>query len=97
MIDVPQISPRRRDLSKIRDLEESFENGYDSDGFHSPFFDAVDAEGEQDFDKDSLDGMSHTPDREKGDGDRTNAPDGPNQVVLTNESIMGMMVNALKD
>ena len=41
--------------------------------------------------------MPHTPDIEKEDGDTTNAPDEPNQIVLTNESIMGMMVNALKD
>ena len=54
----------------MHDLEDSFENGYDSDGLHGPFFDAKDAEGEQDFDEDSLDGMPHTPDIEKEDGDR---------------------------
>ena len=81
----------------MHDLEDSFENGYDSDGLHGPFFDAMDAEGEQDFDEDSLDGMPHTPDIEKEDGDTTDALDEPNQVVLANESIMGMMVNALKD
>ena len=62
VIDVPQLSPRRRDLTRISDLEESFENGYDSDGLEGPFFDAVDAEGEQDFDEDSLDSTPHTPD-----------------------------------
>ena len=57
----------------------------------------MDAEGEQDFDEDSLIGMPHTPDIEKEDDNTTNAPDEPNQVVVTNESIIGMIVNALKD
>ena len=90
VIDVPQLSPHRRDLSRISDLEKSFENGYDSDGLEGPFFDAVDAEGEQDFDKDSLHSTPPTPDIEEADGDAINNPGDTTQVVLTQEIVITM-------
>ena len=67
MLYIPHTSPQRRDLGRINDLEESFEKGYDSDGLQGPFFNAVDAEGEQDFYEDSLDDTPHTPDIEEHD------------------------------
>ena len=97
VINVPQMSPRRRDLTRISNLEESFKNGYDSDGLEGPFFDAVDAEGEQDFDEDSLDGTPNTPVIEEEDAGLSNTPDKTNEVVLTKESVMGMGIKALKE
>ena len=64
VIYILQTSPKRRDLGRINDLEESFEKGYDRDGLQGPFFNAVDAEGEQDFDEDLLDYTPHTPEIE---------------------------------
>ena len=62
MLYIPQTSPQRRDLGRINELEESSEKGYASDGLQGPLFNAVDAEGEQDFDENSLDDTPHTPD-----------------------------------
>ena len=72
------MNPRRRDLGQLIDLEELFELGYDSDGFEGPFFDAVDAEGEQDFDEDSLDETTHTSDITEDDIDLNINPVGTN-------------------
>ena len=83
VIDVPQLSLWRRDLTRINDLEELFKNGYDSDGLEGPFFDAVNAEGEQYFDKDSLDSTPHTPDIQEEDRNIINTPDDRIQVVQT--------------
>ena len=57
----------------------------------------MDAEGEQDFDEDSLDGTPNTPVIEEEDAGLSNTSDEINEVVLTKESVMGMGVKALKE
>ena len=95
VIGVPLLSPQRRDLSRISAIEELFENGYDSDGLKGPFFDAIEEEGEQDFDEDSLDSKPHTAEIEEEEGGNTsNTSD---QVVLTKNIVMNMGVKMLKD
>ena len=75
---IPQTSPQRRDLGRVNDLEESFEKGYYSDGLQGPFFNEVNAEGEQDFDEYSLDDTPHTPDLEEYDTALNDTPVGKN-------------------
>ena len=94
---IPQTIPQQSDLGRINDLEESFEKGYNSDGLQGPFFNAVDAEGEQDFDEGLLDDTPHTPDIEEDDTVFNDTLVGTNEVVLTNDSIMGMNVKVLKE
>ena len=57
----------------------------------------MDAEGEQDFDEDSLDDTPHTTDIEEDDTALNDTVVGTNEVVLTNDSIMGMNVKVLKE
>ena len=38
VMDVSQLITQRCDLTRISDIEESFENGYDSNGLKGPFF-----------------------------------------------------------
>jgi len=42
-----EASPRLRSLRQIRQLEENFDNGYDSDGECGPFITMKDVEGDQ--------------------------------------------------
>ena len=46
------ISPHQRNLKSIQDLEERFDEGYDSDGQLGPFWGATTKEGPQLFDND---------------------------------------------
>ena len=57
----------------------------------------MDAEGEQDFDEDSLDDTPHTPDIEEYDTALNDTTVGKNEVVLKKDSIMGMNVKVLKE
>ena len=51
---IPNLSPKRRDLSRMGDMEDLFEAGYDSDGECGPFVDVEAVEGEQDFEENSV-------------------------------------------
>ncbi len=43
-------SPQRKKIARVNGTR--FEPGYDSDGEIGPFFDAIESEGEQDYDDD---------------------------------------------
>ena len=45
---------QQRNLTKLSDHKKSFEEGFDSDGCRGPFMEAVDKEGEQDFEEELL-------------------------------------------
>eukprot|EP00547_Thalassionema_nitzschioides_P014673 CAMPEP_0194238244 /NCGR_PEP_ID=MMETSP0158-20130606/5025_1 /TAXON_ID=33649 /ORGANISM="Thalassionema nitzschioides, Strain L26-B" /LENGTH=863 /DNA_ID=CAMNT_0038972445 /DNA_START=101 /DNA_END=2689 /DNA_ORIENTATION=- len=51
---IPNLSPKRRDLSRINGMEYLFDQGYDSDGEHAPCFNIETVEGEQDFEENSV-------------------------------------------
>ena len=58
VITMPESSPRQINLRRIVQLEDKFERGYDSDDDIGPFVDAIEAEGEQDFEENSIPHMT---------------------------------------
>ena len=60
-ISIPESSPRQINLRRIAQLEDKFETGYDSDDAIGPFMDAIDVEGEQDFEENSIPLMTELP------------------------------------
>ena len=93
VINVPPSSPQRRDLERISELEDLFYLGWDSDGLLGPFWGAVDAEGEQDFDEDALD-TPQIPDATEDRGDLDYTGD---KIVVTADDVKGMNLKTLKD
>ena len=61
VITLPESSPRQINLRRIAQLEDKFETGYDSDDALGPFMDAIEVEGEQDFEENSIPLMTELP------------------------------------
>ena len=51
LIELVHDSPRQRNLTELSDHKNSFEDGFDSNGFRGPCMEAVDEEGEQDLEE----------------------------------------------
>ena len=55
VVEVPKFtSPHQRNLGKLSQMEDKFNEGYDSDGEAGPFCSIEDIEGPQDFDEEPL-------------------------------------------
>lgn len=97
MIEVPQSIPPQSKLGTLNEIEKLSKIGCDSDGMEGPFFDAVDEEGEQDFDEDLLNEAPQTPNVEEDDTVLNNIPAVATEVTLTKDIIMDMNVKVLKE
>ena len=68
-----QTSPQRRDFSVLIRNEERFDDGYDTDGDIGPFFDAVQYEGEQQFDEEAVPEFGTTEETSNSDSDSSDS------------------------
>ena len=94
-IEVARDSPRQRNLAKISETEKWFEDGYDSDGEKGPFMDAVDKEGEQDFEERALTDNEDTSVSEDVDVTAAVILE-PEEPTLTNEAVSSMNKKTLQ-
>jgi hypothetical protein len=59
----PNRSPRDRSIKDMKNKEDEFDNGYDSDGEMGPFNNRIDKEGQQLFNEDDDDGVGFVAER----------------------------------
>jgi hypothetical protein len=73
----PNRSPRDKSIKDMKNKEDAFEKGYDSDGELGPFNNRIDKEGQQVFNEDDDDGVGFVAERAIDDerGVDTNAGD----------------------
>ena len=72
-------SPDQRDLSKLIEMEDKFDDGYDSDGAIGPFWECLEEEGLQDYDEEEMTEVASTtevlPDEQETENACTSEPD----------------------
>jgi hypothetical protein len=59
----PNRSPRDKSIKDMKNKEDAFEQGYDSDGEMGPFYNRTDKEGQQIFNEDDDDGVGFVAER----------------------------------